>query len=94
MSAAAAASSSRRTPVHVHPSFDSPRVLTLTISRPPVNAFDTALWRELRAAFHEVETLGREVRAIVLVSDVDSGFTAGLDRTCTLSFWRPPGPRD
>ena len=80
MPVAAAASSSRWSPTHVHPSFESPRVLTLTISRPPVNAFNTALWRELRAAFHEVERLGHEVRAVVLVSGVDRGFTAGLDR--------------
>lgn len=80
----------RHQPKLIHPSRPAPHVLLLTIARPPVNAFHTALWTELREAFDDVEEFSgeeEEVRCVVLAGGVDKGLTAGLDRSCP-----PPSP--
>jgi enoyl-CoA hydratase/carnithine racemase len=66
--------------------FPSPGVLLLTLARPPVNAFNNSLWFELGASF-DVASVDPEVRAVVLNSDLEKVFTAGLDLGCV------PSPR-
>ncbi|KAL7416759.1 ClpP/crotonase [Mrakia frigida] len=66
------------TPTFIASSRPSPHVLLLSLARPPVNAFSEAFWRELGDTF---KAAGRDddVRVVVLASDVEKGFTAGLD---------------
>lgn len=56
-------------------------VLLLNINRPPLNCLNTALWLEIGQA---CTIAGRdpEVRCIVLASEVEKLFTAGLDLKC------------
>jgi len=67
------------TPTFIASSRPSPHVLLLSLARPPVNAFSEPFWRELGDTF---KAAGRDddVRVVVLASDVEKGFTAGLDR--------------
>ncbi|GAA6026696.1 hypothetical protein JCM8202_005617 [Rhodotorula sphaerocarpa] len=59
-------------------SFPHEHVLLLLLNRPPVNAYSDELSTELR---HHFEHASRDpaVRAVVLASSVQKGFTAGLD---------------
>ncbi|GJN91449.1 hypothetical protein Rhopal_004472-T1 [Rhodotorula paludigena] len=59
-------------------SVPSPDVLVLALARPPVNAFSTDLFAQLRDAFAQASR-DEDVRCVVLTSDVGKGFTAGLD---------------
>lgn len=65
-------------------SVPSPDVLVLALARPPVNAFSTDLFAQLRDAFAQASR-DEHVRCVVLTSDVDKGFTAGLDLQCVVS---------
>lgn len=62
----------------VSATFPSDGVLLLNINRPPLNCLNTALWLEIGQA---CTIAGRdpEVRCIVLASEVEKLFTAGLD---------------
>ncbi|GAA6064711.1 hypothetical protein JCM10212_001616, partial [Sporobolomyces blumeae] len=60
--------------------FPKPSVLLVELNRPPVNAFNTQLWIDLASAFDHAAT-DPDVRAIVLSSKLEKGFTAGLDLT-------------
>jgi len=42
------------------------RVATVTMDRPPVNAVDLAMYRELRDLFVDIDSIGAGVRAVVL----------------------------
>ena len=46
---------------------------------PPVNAFNSAFWRELGSVFGSIAKDG-DVRVVVLASALPKLFTAGLDR--------------
>merc|ERR1711939_848324 len=59
-------------------SFPSDGVLVLALARPPVNAFSTSLFHQLEDSFRTASS-DSDVRCIVLTSEVDKGFTAGLD---------------
>jgi delta(3,5)-delta(2,4)-dienoyl-CoA isomerase len=66
-------------------------VLLLTLSRPPMNAFNEPFWRALSACFsairdqqpipHDTAEDHDEIRVVVLASGMDKAFTAGLDRS-------------
>lgn len=62
-------------------SFPSDGVLVLALARPPVNAFSTSLFHQLEDSFRTASS-DSDVRCIVLTSEVDKGFTAGLDLQC------------
>merc|ERR1712093_645598 len=61
-------------------SFPSDGVLVLALARPPVNAFSTSLFHQLEDSFRAASS-DSDVRCIVLTSEVDKGFTAGLELT-------------
>mgnify|MGYP001773487508 CR=1 FL=1 len=56
----------------------SGKVATLTIRRPPVNALDTETLRAVTSAVRTV-TKRDDVRAIVIRSGLEKGFSAGVD---------------
>lgn len=58
----------------------SNRVALLRLARGPVNAFHEPFWRELQRVFETLST-NPKVRCIVLSSDFEKVFTAGLDLT-------------
>jgi enoyl-CoA hydratase len=53
-------------------------VVTITMRRPPVNAVDLLMYRELRAAFSEIDKVAPGVRAVVLTGE-GKHFCAGND---------------
>jgi enoyl-CoA hydratase len=53
-------------------------VATITMCRPPVNAVDLVMYRELRDLFFDIDTIGEGVRAVVLAGD-GNHFCAGND---------------
>jgi enoyl-CoA hydratase/carnithine racemase len=53
-------------------------VATITMCRPPVNAVDLAMYRELRDLFVDIDQVGAGVRAVVLTGD-GKHFCAGND---------------
>ncbi|WVQ82995.1 hypothetical protein IAT38_005133 [Cryptococcus sp. DSM 104549] len=53
-------------------------VLLLEVDRPPVNAYNTALWQELHVIVDKISDCP-DVRAVVLSSSNEKTFTAGLD---------------
>jgi enoyl-CoA hydratase len=53
-------------------------VATVTMRRPPVNAVDLLMYRELRDLFFDIDTIGKGVRAVVLTGD-GKHFCAGND---------------
>lgn len=57
---------------------DDVGVVTVTMRRPPVNAVDLVMYRELRDVFAEIDRLGPGVRAVVLTGD-GKHFCAGND---------------
>ncbi|GAA5844136.1 hypothetical protein JCM3766R1_003268 [Sporobolomyces carnicolor] len=59
-------------------SFPSDGVLVVKLDRAPVNAFNTQLWISVASAFDEASQ-DPNVRAVVFGSNLDKGFTAGLD---------------
>lgn len=63
---------------YINSSFPHPNVLLLSLARPPVNAFSEPFWRELGETV-DAASQNDEVRVVVLASQVDKGFTAGLD---------------
>lgn len=67
-------------------------VATVWLSRPPVNAVNQAMYREIRRLFSDVTQLGEDVRAIVLAGD-GKHFCAGndLNEFVTLSPENAPG---
>jgi enoyl-CoA hydratase/carnithine racemase len=58
--------------------FPAEHVLLLAMNRPPVNAYSDQLARELQLHL-ETASSDPDVRVVVLSSDVEKGFTAGLD---------------
>ncbi|GAA5921096.1 hypothetical protein JCM1841_002413 [Sporobolomyces salmonicolor] len=64
----------------IQATFPSPNVLLLSLNRPPVNAFNYALWAELPEHFNRA-SVDPDVRCVVIASALDKGFTAGLDLT-------------
>ena len=70
-------------------SFPSDGVLVVKLDRAPVNAFNTQLWISVASAFDEASQ-DPNVRAVVFGSNLDKGFTAGLDLMSVLSS--PPRP--
>ncbi|GAA5835988.1 hypothetical protein JCM11251_006620 [Rhodosporidiobolus azoricus] len=64
----------------IQSSSPSSGILLLSLARPPVNALHTAFFAALRDALQAAD-LDETVRAVVLASGVDKGFTAGLDLT-------------
>jgi enoyl-CoA hydratase/carnithine racemase len=57
---------------------DEHGVATITMQRPPVNAVDLLMYRELRDLFVDVDQIGPGVRAVVLTGD-GKHFCAGND---------------
>lgn len=57
---------------------DDAGVVTITMQRPPVNAVDLVMYRELRDLFVDVDQLGSGVRAVVLTGE-GKHFCAGND---------------
>jgi enoyl-CoA hydratase len=53
-------------------------VVTVVMSRPPVNAVNVAMYRELFALFSKVDSIGPDVRAVVLTG-AGKHFCAGND---------------
>ncbi|TKA50977.1 hypothetical protein B0A53_05669 [Rhodotorula sp. CCFEE 5036] len=62
--------------------FPAEHVLLLAMNRPPVNAYSDQLARELQLHLDTAST-DPDVRVVVLSSDVEKGFTAGLDLFAT-----------
>ncbi|BGO92429.1 hypothetical protein NBRC10512_007511 [Rhodotorula toruloides] len=62
--------------------FPSQGVLQVTLARPPVNAYNSELSAELQRHFERASG-DPDVRCVVLRSDLDKGFTAGLDLFAT-----------
>ncbi|GAA5993278.1 hypothetical protein JCM10908_001408 [Rhodotorula pacifica] len=58
--------------------FPAPHVLVIALARNPVNAYNDDLARELQLHL-ETASHDPDVRAVVLTSECDKGFTAGLD---------------
>ncbi|GAA5881739.1 hypothetical protein JCM3774_005974 [Rhodotorula dairenensis] len=58
--------------------FPAEHVLLLALARPPVNGYNDDLARELQLHL-DAASKDPDVRAVVLTSDVQKGFTAGLD---------------
>lgn len=65
--------------------FPSQGVLQVTLARPPVNAYNSELSAELQRHFERASG-DPDVRCVVLRSDLDKGFTAGLDLLCVRSL--------
>lgn len=63
-------------------------VLQVTLARPPVNAYSSELSAELQRHFEEA-SVDPDVRCVVLTSELDKGFTAGLDLLCVRSLDSP-----
>jgi enoyl-CoA hydratase/carnithine racemase len=57
---------------------DGDGVATVTMRRPPVNAVDLVMYRELRDLFTDIDQIGARVRAVVLTGD-GKHFCAGND---------------
>src|SRR5262249_34540123 len=57
---------------------DADGVATVTMRRPPVNAVDLVMYRELRDLFADIDQIGAGVRAVVLTGD-GKHFCAGND---------------
>jgi enoyl-CoA hydratase/carnithine racemase len=57
---------------------DSQGIVTVTMRRPPVNAVDLIMYRQLRDVFVGIDQIGRGVRAVVLTGD-GKHFCAGND---------------
>lgn len=57
---------------------DSEGVATVTMRRPPVNAFDHVMYREMRDVFAEIDRFGPGIRAVVLAAE-GRHFCAGND---------------
>ena len=53
-------------------------VATITLARPPVNAVDLVMYRELRDLFVDIDSIGNDVRAVVLTGE-GKHFCAGND---------------
>lgn len=70
-------------------SFPVEHVLLVSLARPPVNAFNDDVARELQLHL-ETASKDPDVRCVVLTSDVEKGFTAGLDLFACV-FWRGTG---
>jgi len=83
--AAAAATAASTAPLLTRLTPAAARTSVLALARPPVNALNTALLRELtsrvRQAERDAERGGGGGAALVLTSDSDSVFTSGLDLT-------------
>ena len=63
---------------HIHTEVDTAGVATVTMDRPPVNAVDLVMYRELRDLFVDIDTIGPGVRAVVLTG-AGKHFCAGND---------------
>ncbi|KAJ9115253.1 hypothetical protein QFC20_001120 [Naganishia adeliensis] len=62
-----------------HKSYDvAPGVLLVSFARAPVNAFHEPMWREMSKIFHQLR-FDPSVRVIVLASESEKIWTAGLD---------------
>lgn len=59
-------------------SLDDTGVATVTMDRPPVNAVDLLMYRELRDLFSDIDQIGRGVRSVVLTG-AGKHFCAGND---------------
>ena len=57
---------------------DRDGVATITMRRPPVNAVDLLMYREMRELFVDIDQIGRGVRAVVLTGE-GKHFCAGND---------------
>lgn len=57
---------------------DADGIATVTMSRPPVNAVDLLMYRELRDLFADIDRIGPGVRVVVLTGD-GKHFCAGND---------------
>jgi enoyl-CoA hydratase/carnithine racemase len=57
---------------------DRDGVATITMCRPPVNAVDLVMYREIRDLFTDIDRIGAGVRAVVLTGD-GKHFCAGND---------------
>jgi enoyl-CoA hydratase/carnithine racemase len=53
-------------------------VATVTMTRPPVNAVDLAMYREIWSLFVDIDQIGKGVRAVVLTG-AGKHFCAGND---------------
>jgi enoyl-CoA hydratase len=62
----------------VSTTLDDHGVATVTMDRPPVNAVDLVMYRELRGLFTDIDQLGAGVRAVVLTG-AGRHFCAGND---------------
>ncbi|KAM6488869.1 Delta2-dienoyl-CoA-isomerase [Amanita muscaria] len=56
-----------------------PHVFHVELSRTPVNAFNSELWRDYGRVFRRLSEEGPDVRAVVLSSSLPKIFTVGLD---------------
>lgn len=69
---------------------DSP-IATVFLNRPPVNAVDQPMYREIQRLFSDVDGLGDDIRAVVLAGD-GNNFCAGNDleefETLSPDNWR------
>jgi enoyl-CoA hydratase/carnithine racemase len=63
---------------HLTAEIDDHGVATVTMDRPPVNAVDLLMYRELRGLFADIDAIGPGVRAVVLTSE-GKHFCAGND---------------
>ncbi|KAH9960036.1 ClpP/crotonase [Lactifluus volemus] len=79
---------------HLTLSFPFENVLHVELNRPPVNAFNTALWREYGAVFDSIAN-DPTVRVVVLSSAVTKAFSAGVDLSELLALpqYADPGRR-
>jgi enoyl-CoA hydratase len=57
---------------------DDSGVATVTMRRPPVNAVDLVMYRELRSVFSDIDQVGRGVRVVVFTGE-GKHFCAGND---------------
>lgn len=62
----------------LHVDVDDDGVATVTMDRPPVNAVDLVMYRELRDLFVDIDQVGPRVRAVVLTGE-GRHFCAGND---------------
>jgi enoyl-CoA hydratase len=70
----------------------APGVRVLTVDRPPVNAFDAALYDEAAAELARLAE-DRDLRALVLTGAGERAFSAGTDLTAPLDEVKPAGRR-